>query len=266
MKAPHFFSQYQTLLAEFISFKSISTDPAYNEACRDTALWLEALLQKNGCTTELWQGKKTHPVVYASYTVDKDAPTVLIYGHYDVQPADRADGWSSDPFTLTIKNKRMIARGAVDNKGQIMTHIASVCHAIQNNDLGVNVIFLIEGNEESGNDELPVLLKKHKKKLRADLILVSDGETSDDRPTIDMTFRGGGNIRVVYTTAANAFHSGIYGGAVPSATQSLASMLATLKDTRTNMVAVKNFYTSAITPTRAHKKKSPRARFSPRAR
>lgn len=246
-------THYTSLLETFIAFKSISTDSAYDDTCRQTASWLEDLFQESDFVTELWKSKKTHPVVYTSYHVSDDLPTVLIYGHYDVQPATESDGWKSDPFVLTQRKGRLYARGAVDNKGQIMIHIATILEAIKNNTLGVNVKFLIEGNEESGNDDLPKLLKKHTKKLHHDIIIVSDGETSDDRPTIDTTFRGGGNMRIVYTTADNAFHSGIYGGAVPSATQALSHMLAQLKDARNN-VTISGFYTGAPTITKDHKR------------
>lgn len=244
---------YTKLLKAFISFKSISTDPAFAKECEATAKWLKDTFSESGFKTKLLKGKKTNPVVFASYVADSSYETILIYGHYDVQPAEKSDGWDSDPFTLTETKTQLIARGAIDNKGQVMVHIYTVLDLIKKGALRYNVKFLIEGNEESGNDELPVLLKENKELVACDHIMVSDGETIGDRPTIDLTFRGGGNIKVTYRTAPNAFHSGIWGGAVPSASQSMTEMLATLKD-KNNKVSVSGFYKGAPTITDAQRK------------
>ncbi|MCB9808935.1 M20/M25/M40 family metallo-hydrolase [Candidatus Nomurabacteria bacterium] len=245
--------EYTRLLKEFISFKSISTDPAFAKESKATAQWLKDIFSESGFKTKLLKGETTNPVVFASYVADSSYETILIYGHYDVQPAKKSDGWDLDPFTLTETKTQLIARGAIDNKGQVMVHIYTVLDLIKKGQLAYNVKFLIEGNEESGNDELPLLLKEYASLMACDHIMVSDGETIDDRPTIDLTFRGGGNIKVTYRTAPNAFHSGIWGGAVPSASQAMTEMLATLKD-KNNKVSVSGFYKGAPTITDAQRK------------
>jgi len=245
--------EYTQLLKKFIAFKSISTDPVFAKECRETAKWLKDVFKESGFKTKLLKGDSAHPVVFASYVVDPTYETILVYGHYDVQPAEKSDGWDSDPFKLTETKTQLVARGAIDNKGQVMVHIYTVLDLIKKGKLSYNVKFLIEGNEESGNEDLPILLKENKDLVSCDHIMVSDGETINDRPTMDLTFRGGGNIKVAYRTAPNAFHSGIWGGAVPSASQAMTEMLATLKD-KNNKVNVSNFYKDAPKITDAQRK------------
>jgi acetylornithine deacetylase/succinyl-diaminopimelate desuccinylase-like protein len=245
--------EYLKLTKQFIKFKSISTDPQFAKECKATAKWLRDLFADNGFKTKYFKGPNTNPTVYAKYVADPTYETIMIYGHYDVQPAQKSDGWDSDPFVLTQTSRHLIARGAIDNKGQVMVHIYTILDLIKQNKLGYNIIFLIEGNEESGNDDLPQLLKEHQKDLVCDHIVVSDGETINDRPTMEPTFRGGGNIRVTYHTAPNVFHSGIYGSGVPNAAQAMGDMLATLKDTK-NKVRVPGFYTGVSRITDAQRK------------
>src|SRR3989344_7489616 len=114
---------YKKLFKEFVSFKSVSTDPQFQPEIKKTALWLQNLLKKNGFTVEIVRGFG-NPLVLAEYKVDKKLPTVLIYGHYDVQPSEKHEGWTSDPFVLTERGGRLYGRGAVDNKGQILIYLA----------------------------------------------------------------------------------------------------------------------------------------------
>lgn len=167
----------------------------------------------------------------------------MVYGHYDVQPAREQTGWKSDPFTVTRRGGRIYARGTVDNKGQLLVHVATVFDLISSGELGYNVVFMFEGNEESGNDELPKQLKKHQKDLDCDLVVVSDGEISGDYPVLDTGSRGGGNIRIQMRTAPNDFHSGIYGAAAPSASQEIVSLLDKIFDDRNpNKIKIPGFY------------------------
>jgi acetylornithine deacetylase/succinyl-diaminopimelate desuccinylase-like protein len=249
---------YQSLLKEFISFKTVSTDMAYQKEMSKVVVWLTKHFKAHGFSVSILKGTHSNPVVCASYTVDKTAKTVLVYGHYDVQPAEKKDGWNTDPFVLTKKGDTFIARGVVDNKGQILAHMVGVFDAIKSKSLAYNVKFIIEGNEESGNPDLKKLLQKNKKALQADFILISDSEMVGTYPTLETSFRGGGNIRVSYMTASNDRHSGLFGGAIPNATLELAQLVAKLK--KNNQVAVPGFYAGVIEATQKikdeHKKLS----------
>jgi acetylornithine deacetylase/succinyl-diaminopimelate desuccinylase-like protein len=233
---------YEKLLPPFVAFQSISTDSAYAAECHATAAWLVELFATHGFTAKTWPGNATNPTVYATYEIDPDLPTVLVYGHYDVQPASQQDGWRSNPFVVRETDTHYYARGVIDNKGQVLVHIAAVIEHIEAGTLGYNVQFLLEGNEESGNAELPDLIEAHRDDLSCDIVLISDGQLIGSTPLIERSFRGGGNLRIGLKTAANDLHSGIYGGAVPSASETLVHLLAQLHDTE-NRVNIPGFYT-----------------------
>lgn len=233
-------SEYKKLLTEFTSFKSISTDKAFASEIEKTVLWLESVFKQNNFKTEILKGERCNPVVFASYEVSKTAKTVLVYGHYDVQPASIEDGWSSEPFTLTESNGKLVARGVVDNKGQVLTHIYTVCNLAKEGKLKYNVKFLVEGNEETSNDDLAEIIMKNKVKLSSDYILISDGEIPY-KPCIEYSLRGGFNTTLKFKTASNNLHSGLYGGAVPSASYELTKFLSKLYD-KNNKVTIPGFY------------------------
>lgn len=237
----HIPTGYVDFLKTFIRFQSVSTDAAYDTECIATAHWLTEQFIDKGFVVETWDGDNTHPVVVARYVQDDSLETVLVYGHYDVQPANTEDGWLADPFHLHEEKGKVYARGAVDNKGQVAIHIATVFDLIDRGELGKNVIFVIEGNEESGNDDLEGQLKQYKKTLKADVILVSDGEISGKTPVLESSFRGGGNMKVVLRTAKNHLHSGIHGGVVPNAALELSKVLGMMKDD-SNKVKITGFY------------------------
>lgn len=222
-------NNYIKLLTEFVSFKTISTDISFQNEMLKAVSWLNRLFKDKGFKVSLIKGKGYNPIIVAKYIVDPKIKTIMIYGHYDVQPASIEDGWKDDPFILKRKGNRFVARGAVDNKGQIMVHITAVFEAIENNTLSSNILFFIEGNEESGNSQLPKIIRENKKLLECDLIVVSDGEMIGTNPTFDVSFRGGGNMRIVYTAHSNDRHSGLYGGAVPNPAFELAKILAKIK-------------------------------------
>lgn len=246
------FTTYKALLAEFIACKSISTDPSFQSEMKKTVVWLKNLLSRNGFKVKLIEGKHSNPLIIAQLRHNPKLPTVLVYGHYDIQPAEMADGWASDPFTLTERSGRLIARGVVDNKGQILAHIVSVIDAHQAKSLAYNVVFVIEGNEESGNVDIAAQVKAHRKELACDFAVISDGEIVGDYPVIEASLRGGGNIRVQYTTAPSDQHSGLYGGTIPSAAYELTRVLASLRDAK-NRVAVPGFYKGAPAITKAQR-------------
>lgn len=219
---------FKKLLKELIAFKSISTDSQYQDQVDQTAEWIANLFQKNGFKTEIIKGYD-NPVVFASYEVSSEAETVLVYGHYDVQPAGKQDGWDSEPFELTEKDGKLIARGVVDNKGQFLIHAYSVLELIKQNQLKYNIRFLIEGNEETGSGKISGLLKERKELFKADHVLISDGEMPY-KPMVTTSFRGILNTTIRYKTANNNLHSGLYGGAVPNAAEELSRLISKLND------------------------------------
>lgn len=235
----------------YVSFKSISTDTSFAGDITKTVDWLVQYLKDKGATTKVLKSGTTNPVVFGSFVVNKNAPTVLVYGHYDVQPAEVSDGWSTkNPFTIEERKGRLLGRGVVDNKGQNLIHLYTVAKLFKEGNLAYNVKFLLEGNEESGNPDLPNILKKEAVLLACDYVLVSDGEIVGDSPVIESALRGGGNIRVTYKTGTNNLHSGIFGGAVPSAPLELSRVLASLKDVKTNAVSIKGFYDGVPMPSK----------------
>jgi acetylornithine deacetylase/succinyl-diaminopimelate desuccinylase-like protein len=235
------FNIYKTLLHKIISFKSISTDHTYSQDIMATAEWYIQLFKEHGFDVQLLQGPHTFPVVLARYIVDTALPTVLVYGHYDVQPANQ-EGWETDPFEVIEKEDRFYGRGVVDNKGQSLVHIATVLHLIATKNLAKNITFIIEGNEETSNPDLKDLLIEHKSLCACDAIMVSDGEISGNHPVIETTLRGCANIKVTYKTAFVDAHSGIYGGAIPNAAHELATLASKFYDVNTHTVAVDGFY------------------------
>lgn len=243
---------YLKLLGEFVNFKTISTDKSFQPEMERSVLWLEKLFSGRGFQVTCIRGKGHNPVVIAKYVKDPKLQTVLVYGHYDVQPASREDGWRSDPFVLKQVKDRFVARGVVDNKGQILAHMVAVFDAVEEGRISVNATFIIEGNEESGNPHLSKIIKKYKKLLVCDLILVSDGEMIGRNPTLDVSFRGGGNMRVVYQTSSNDRHSGLFGGSIPNAALELAKVLAKIKVD--NKVSFDSFYVSTLQVSSKQKK------------
>lgn len=213
--------EFKKLLTQYVSLKSVSTDPQFKSEILKTADWLKEYLSKYNFAVEYIQGPTCNPIVFANLIIDPDYKTVLVYGHYDVQP--------SDQFDLTEKDGRLVGRGVVDNKGQNLIHIYTICKLIEQNKLKYNIKFLLEGNEETANEDLHDLLIKHKDKLKSDIVLVSDGEMINGRPTVDASLRGGFNLRLVYKTAENNVHSGIYGGAIPNAAFELAKFVSNLR-------------------------------------
>ncbi len=183
-----------------------------------------------------------HPVVYAEKLIDPAKPTVLVYGHYDVQPADPLELWHSGPFEPVIKDGKIFARGACDDKGQFYMHIKAFETMIRTNTLPVNIKFLIEGEEEIGSAHLGEFLETNKDLLKADVVLISDTSMlSMDTPSIDVGVRGLSYIEVEVTGPNRDLHSGVYGGAVANPITILAKMIASLHD-ENNHITIPGFY------------------------
>ncbi|MFA7285879.1 MAG: M20/M25/M40 family metallo-hydrolase [Candidatus Paceibacterota bacterium] len=241
MKHDSIFEQYEALLSDYIAFKSISTDPAYKGEIQKTVNWLKTLFIKNKFSVQFIQGPNTNPVLLAEYYQPDDLETVLVYGHYDVQPADN-DGWISDPFTLTERDDRLYGRGVVDNKGQNLIHLVTIFDLIEKGELKYNIKFMLEGNEETGNQDMSDLVRQNAELLKADYYLVSDGEIVADIPTLEVSLRGGMNVKLSIQIAKNDFHSGLCGGAVPNPILFLADFVSKLKNTETGEVLITDFY------------------------
>ncbi|MDA1354534.1 MAG: M20/M25/M40 family metallo-hydrolase, partial [bacterium] len=230
-------------LLEFLRFQSVSTNPdkkADTLVCADFVL---NALKSIGLDNAQLVQTNGYPVVYADWLHNENAPTVLIYGHYDVQPEDPIELWSTPPFEPTIVNGKIIARGASDNKGMIWAHICAVDMLLKNTGtLPVNIKFMIEGEEEIGSPNLAPALAQNIDLFKADLCLVSDNPMYDaNTPSITTSLRGLVYLQVNATGANTDLHSGQHGGSVPNPLNALCSIIAKLKD-ENNRVTIPGFY------------------------
>ncbi len=227
----------------FLRFPSISAQPAHSKDMRNCAEWLSTKLRNIGFSASLCD-TLGHPIVLARLdAATPNSPTLLIYGHYDVQPVDPLELWESQPFEPTVKDGFVFARGATDNKGQILSHILGVQEWIEKRDaLPVNIIFLIEGEEEVGSPNLAPFLREHRAELACDAIVVSDtGMVDIGCPTLTYGLRGIAAMEIHLSGPAMDLHSGIYGGAVANPVTELCRLVASLHDQQ-GRVAVEGFY------------------------
>jgi acetylornithine deacetylase/succinyl-diaminopimelate desuccinylase-like protein len=226
----------------FLRFPSVSTDDKYKEKLQQCADWLVKKLSSIGLETQLVP-TNGHPIVWARNKHQPGRRTVLIYGHYDVQPPDPLELWDSPPFEPVLKNGYVFARGATDNKGQILAHILGIQETIeQHGDLPVNLHLVIEGEEEIGSAHLGGFLDKNRDALKSDVAVVSDtGMIERGVPTLSYGLRGVTALEVKVTGPKMDLHSGIFGGAVQNPITALAQLLATLHD-REGRVAIAGFY------------------------
>lgn len=231
---------------EYLRFPSISTDSKYKRDVENCADWLIGRFKGMGLSAEKYPTPK-HPVVVAKSEPKKDRPTVLIYGHYDVQPVDPVEEWDTPPFEPTLIDGRVFCRGATDNKGQNFAHILGVEEALKSDgELPVNVIFLLEGEEEIGSPNLTPFLGANRELLAADICAVSDtGMIAPGVPTMTYGLRGIGCLEFVVRGPALDLHSGVYGGAVANPAQVVAKLVASLHDDK-GRVQVPGFYDKVI--------------------
>ena len=197
-------------LFELLRIPSVSADPNYKDAVFKTADAVKASLEKAGADkVEICQ-TAGYPIVYAEKIVDAKLPTVLVYGHYDVQPADPLELWTSGPFEPVIKDGKIYARGSCDDKGQMYMHVKAFEYMMQTKTLPCNVKFMIEGEEEVGSNNLGTFVKNNKEKLKADVILISDtGIIANDIPSITVGLRGLAYVEVEVTGPNRDLHSGL---------------------------------------------------------
>ncbi len=235
-------------LIELLKIPSISADSNYDEDTFKTAEAVKTSLINAGadnvevCTTD------GHPIVYGDKIIDINLPTVLVYGHYDVQPADPIDLWTNPPFEPVIKKTEVhpegaiFARGACDDKGQMYMHVKAFELMMETETLPCNVKFMIEGEEEVGSINLGTFVKENKEKLKADVILISDtGIIANDEPSVTVGLRGLSYLEVEVTGPNRDLHSGLYGGAVANPINVLCEMIAKLKD-ENNHITIPGFY------------------------
>ena len=214
----------------------------------------QRLLDAGAGRAEVFQ-TSGHPIVYGEKIIDPKKPTVLVYGHYDVQPPDPLDLWNSPPFEPVIKDGKIFARGSCDDKGQFYMHIKALETMVKTNSLITNIKFCIEGEEEVGSANLAEFVKTNKDLLKADVILISDSAMlSLENPTIDIGVRGLSYIEVEVTGPNRDLHSGVYGGAVANPITILAKMIASLHD-ENNHITIPGFYDGVVEATPEERKK-----------
>ncbi|QQY08497.1 MAG: dipeptidase [Candidatus Xiphinematobacter sp.] len=236
-------------LMEFLSIPSISAQPAYHNDVYRCAKWLEARLRRAGLRTSTPSTPGYPVIVGKSRDWQNCKPTVLIYGHYDVQPPEPFEEWISPPFEPAIRDGKVYGRGSTDNKGQILAHVLGVHEALQvDGSLPCNVIFLIEGEEEIGSPHLPSFLEDHKRELGTDIIIISDtGMVGEGIPTLSYSIRGVAALELIVYGPSHDLHSGMYGGAVVNPATVAARLIASLHDVSWR-VTIPGFYDDVRDP------------------
>jgi acetylornithine deacetylase/succinyl-diaminopimelate desuccinylase-like protein len=239
--------RFITELEAFLRIPSISTDGAHTEDVREAAQWLVDELGRIGVSDVRLVETPGHPIVLARHGDDPEKPTVLCYGHYDVQPPDPVEQWLTPPFEPTRRNGSLYARGAADDKGQLMMHVKALESFLQTGaELPVNVKFIWEGEEEVGSEHLGPFISDHKDWLSADTVLVSDTALFDhDVPSITCGLRGMAYVEVRVTGPSRDLHSGVYGGAVDNPINVLSRLIADLHDDD-HRVAIEGFYDEVL--------------------
>ena len=229
-------------LLDLLRIPSVSADSKFKPDMLKAAEYVKARILEAGADRAEIYETPGHPVVYAEKIIDASLPTVLIYGHYDVQPADPYELWNSPPFEPVIKNDRIYARGACDDKGQFYMHIKALETMLATDSLTCNVKMMIEGEEEIGSSNLENFVKAHKEMLKCDTILISDTSIiANDVPSIETGLRGLTYVEVEVVGANRDLHSGVYGGGVANPINVLCEMIASLKD-ENGHITIPGFY------------------------
>jgi acetylornithine deacetylase/succinyl-diaminopimelate desuccinylase-like protein len=255
-------------LMDLLRIPSISADPSYTDSVLKTAEATATFLKNAGADNVTVFPTDGYPIVYGEKIIDASLPTVLVYGHYDVQPADPLELWDSPAFEPVIKTTpihpegAIFARGACDDKGQMFMHVKAFEAMMASGELACNVKFMIEGEEEVGSINLGPFIEKQKELLKADIILVSDtGMLSNDTPSITTGLRGLSYVEVEITGPNRDLHSGLYGGCVANPINILTKMIASLHD-ENNHITIPGFYDKVEELTRAERDEMAKAPFS----
>ncbi len=236
-------AQFLDELKVFSAIPSISTDPAAKPSMQQAAEWLAGYLRSLGMTRAEVMPTSGHPVVYAELlAAGPQAPTVLVYGHYDVQPAEPLELWNSPAFEPTVRGENIYARGVTDMKGQVMAAVHAVEALVRTGGLPINVKFLVEGEEEIGSPSLPAFLKEHAGLLACDLALNPDtGTLAPDLPTITYALRGLAYFEIRLHGPDHDLHSGVFGGVVHNPAQALCELIAGMHDAQ-GQITLPGFY------------------------
>lgn len=233
-------------LLDLLRIPSVSARKEHKDDMIRCAEAVKARLTEAGADTVTIYETPGHPIVYGEKIIDPSKPTVLVYGHYDVQPADPLELWNSGPFEPVIKDGKIFARGSCDDKGQFYMHVKALEILTKTQTLSTNIKFLIEGEEEVGSPNLANFVKQNKALLKADVILISDtAMISLDTPSMDVGVRGLSYIEVEVTGPNRDLHSGVYGGAVANPITILAKMIASLHD-ENNHITIPGFYDDVV--------------------
>ncbi|AIY13034.1 dipeptidase [Cellulophaga baltica] len=255
-------------LIDLLKIPSVSADTAFTQDVLDTADAVKKALTDAGCDAVEICETDGYPIVYAEKIINPALPTVLVYGHYDVQPADPINLWTSPPFEPVIKKTdkhpegAIFARGACDDKGQMYMHVKAMEYMVRTNQLPCNVKFMIEGEEEVGSSNLAIFVANHKEKLANDIILISDtGMIANDVPSITTGLRGLSYVEVEVTGPNRDLHSGLYGGAVANPINILTKMIASLHD-ENNHITIPGFYNNVEELSKEERAEMAKAPFS----
>jgi len=255
-------------LIDLLKIPSVSADSAYSQDVIDTAEAVKRSLEKAGCDVVEICDTPGYPIVYGEKIINPSLPTVLVYGHYDVQPPDPMELWTSLPFEPVIKTTEIhpegaiFARGACDDKGQMYMHVKALEYMVQTNTLPCNVKFMIEGEEEVGSASLSWFVSQNQEKLKNDVILISDtGMISNSQPSITTGLRGLSYVEVEVIGPNRDLHSGLYGGAVANPINILAKMIASLHD-ENNRITIPGFYDKVEELSAAERAEMAKAPFS----
>ena len=248
-------------LLDLLRIPSVSADKKFDGDVRNAAMFVKDQLIAAGVDYAELCETKGHPIVYAEKIIDSTFPTVLVYGHYDVQPADPYELWDHPPFEPIVKNDRIYARGACDDKGQMYMHVKAFEAMMETNTLTCNVKFMIEGEEEVGSDNLEAFIKEEKQKLSADVILISDTSIiNNDTPSITVGLRGLSYIEVEVTGPNKDLHSGVYGGAVANPINILSKLIADMQDEE-GRITLPGFYDDVLEYSEAQRAEMAKAPF-----
>ncbi len=248
-------------LLDLLRIPSVSADSKFKPDVRRAAEFVCQKLTDAGLDNAKLFETPGHPIVYAEKHVDDSLPTVLVYGHYDVQPADPYNLWHSPPFEPVIKNERIYARGACDDKGQMYMHIKALETMLATDGLPCNVKVMIEGEEEVGSDHLGTFVAQNREMLKADVILISDTSIiANDVPSIESGLRGLSYVEVTVTGPNRDLHSGVYGGGVQNPANALTKMIASLHDEQ-GRITIPGFYDNVNDLSRAERTELAKAPF-----
>jgi len=249
-------------LFDLLRIPSVSADSKHASDVRKAAEYLVEKLKAAGADQVELCETPGHPIVFGEKMINPSLPTVLVYGHYDVQPPDPLDLWTSPPFEPVVKDDKIYARGACDDKGQVYMHVKAFEAMMKLNQVSCNIKFMIEGEEEVGSEHLGSFVKENKAKLKADVILISDTAIiSLDHPSITVGLRGLSYMEVEVTGPNRDLHSGVYGGAVANPINILSKMIASMHDEQ-GRVTIPGFYEKVATLSAADREAMNKAPFS----